>query len=78
VVAPPHVMIFYPDPKMLDAYPADPKSGGPWVLVVGSADTGCQIALEKSPWRVQQGGTALYVLYRPSFVADCRAPRLWS
>lgn len=36
VVAPPHVMLLYPDPKMLDAYPTDPKSGGPWVMWKGT------------------------------------------
>ena len=36
VVAGPHIMILYPDAKMLDAYPTDPKSGGPWVMWKGS------------------------------------------
>jgi hypothetical protein len=36
VVAPPHVMVLYQDPKMLDAYPTDPKNGGPWVMWKGS------------------------------------------
>lgn len=36
VVAPPHVMLLYPDPKMLDAYPTDPKNGGPWVMWKGT------------------------------------------
>ncbi|MGA7951904.1 MAG: hypothetical protein WCA07_00140 [Gloeobacterales cyanobacterium] len=36
VVAPPHVMVLYPDPKMLEAYPTDPKSGGPWVMWKGT------------------------------------------
>jgi hypothetical protein len=36
VVAPPHVMVLYRDPKMLDAYPTDPKSGGPWVMWKGT------------------------------------------
>ena len=30
VVTPAHIMVLYADPKMLDAYPTDPKSGGPW------------------------------------------------
>jgi hypothetical protein len=36
VVAPPHVMVLYPDPKMLEAYTTDPKSGGPWVMWKGT------------------------------------------
>ena len=36
VVAPPHVMVLYQDPKMLNAYPTDPKSGGPWVMWKGT------------------------------------------
>ena len=36
VVAPPHVMVLYQDPKMLEAYPMDPKSGGPWVMWKGT------------------------------------------
>ena len=36
VVDPPHVMVLYQDPKMLDAYPTDPKSGGPWVMWKGT------------------------------------------
>lgn len=36
VVTPPHVMVLYQDPKMLDAYPTDPKSGGPWVMWKGT------------------------------------------
>jgi len=35
VVSPPHIMVLYQDPKMLDAYPTDPKSGGPWVMWKG-------------------------------------------
>ena len=30
VVSPPHLMLLLPNPKMLDAYPTDPKNGGPW------------------------------------------------
>jgi len=36
VVAPAHVMVLYKDPKMLDAYPTDPKNGGPWVMWKGT------------------------------------------
>ncbi len=36
VVSPPHIMVIYQDPKMLDAYPTDPKSGGPWVMWKGT------------------------------------------
>jgi hypothetical protein len=36
VVAPPHVMVLFQDLKMLDAYPTDPKNGGPWVMWKGT------------------------------------------
>ena len=36
VVSPAHIMVLYADPKMLDAYPTDPKSGGPWVMWKGT------------------------------------------
>jgi hypothetical protein len=36
VVSPPHIMVLYSDPKMLDAYPTDPKRGGPWVMWKGT------------------------------------------
>jgi hypothetical protein len=36
VVSPPHIMVLYQDPKMLDAFPTDPKSGGPWVMWKGT------------------------------------------
>jgi len=36
VVAPPHIMVLYQDPKMLDAFPTDPKTGGPWVMWKGT------------------------------------------
>jgi hypothetical protein len=36
VVSPAHLMILFPDPKMLDAYPTDPKDGGPWVMWKGT------------------------------------------
>jgi len=36
VVAPPHIMVLYQEPRMLDAYPTDPKTGGPWVMWKGT------------------------------------------
>ncbi len=36
VIAPPHVMVLFQDARMLDAYPTDPKSGGPWVMWKGT------------------------------------------
>ena len=36
VVSPPHIMVLYSDPKLLDAYPTDPKTGGPWVMWKGT------------------------------------------
>jgi ribosomal protein S11 len=35
-VSPAHVMVLYQDRNMLDAYPTDPKSGGPWVMWKGT------------------------------------------
>jgi hypothetical protein len=36
VVAPAHIMVLYGDAKMLDAFPTDPTSGGPWVMWKGT------------------------------------------
>ena len=36
VVSPPHIMVLYADASMLEAYPTDPKSGGPWVMWKGT------------------------------------------
>jgi hypothetical protein len=36
VVSPAHLMVLFPDPKMLDSYPTDPKNGGPWVMWKGT------------------------------------------
>ncbi|MEO8215711.1 MAG: hypothetical protein ABI718_01365 [Acidobacteriota bacterium] len=36
VVTPPHVMVIYPDTKMLDGFSDDPASGGPWVMWKGT------------------------------------------
>ena len=36
VVSPPHIMVLYADLKMLDAFPTDPSSGGPWVMWKGT------------------------------------------
>ena len=36
VVSPAHIMVLYQDLKMLDAFPTDPKSGGPWVMWKGT------------------------------------------
>jgi len=36
VVSPPHIMLLVDDPKMLDSYPDDPKSGGPWGMWKGT------------------------------------------
>lgn len=36
VVASAHVMVLFPDLKALDAYPTDPKQGGPWVMWKGT------------------------------------------
>jgi hypothetical protein len=36
VLSPPHVMVLYQDLTMLDAFPTDPKNGGPWVMWKGT------------------------------------------
>ena len=36
VVSPPHIMVLFPDTVALDAFPTDPKSGGPWVMWKGT------------------------------------------
>ena len=36
VVSPSHIMVLYEDTKMLDAFPTDPKGGGPWVMWKGT------------------------------------------
>jgi hypothetical protein len=36
VVAPAHIMVLYADTKMLDSFPTDPTSGGPWVMWKGT------------------------------------------
>jgi hypothetical protein len=36
VVSPPHLMLLLPDSRMLDAYPTDPRNGGPWVMWKGT------------------------------------------
>jgi hypothetical protein len=36
VVTPAHVMVLFADPKSLDVYSTDPKSGGPWVMWKGT------------------------------------------
>ena len=36
VTSPAHIMVLYADLKMLDAFPTDPKNGGPWVMWKGT------------------------------------------
>jgi hypothetical protein len=36
VVSGPHVMVAVPTPALLDAFPADPATGGPWVMWKGT------------------------------------------
>jgi hypothetical protein len=36
IVTGPHVMILPNDPAQLDAFPTDPKAGGPWVMWKGT------------------------------------------
>ena len=35
-VSPSHIMVLYADTKLLDAFPTDPKNGGPWVMWKGT------------------------------------------
>jgi hypothetical protein len=48
VVAPPHVMILYADHKLLDAYPTDPKTGGPWVMWKGTPYAHVMVPVSKT------------------------------
>jgi hypothetical protein len=36
IVSPPHLMIAVPNPQQLDAFPTDPRAGGPWVMWKGT------------------------------------------
>jgi|SRR3990172_5783081 len=36
VVSPPHTMVLFPNLSVLDAFPTDPHSGGPWVMWKGT------------------------------------------
>ena len=36
VVSPPHIMILPTDAAQFDAFPTDPKAGGPWVMWKGT------------------------------------------
>jgi hypothetical protein len=36
IVSPPHIMVLYADLKVLDSFPTDPKTGGPWVMWKGT------------------------------------------
>lgn len=36
VMSPAHVMVAVPDPRQLDVFPTDPRSGGPWVMWKGT------------------------------------------
>jgi hypothetical protein len=36
VVSPAHIMVLYRDSPMLEAFPTDPKNGGPWVMWKGT------------------------------------------
>jgi hypothetical protein len=36
IVSGPHLMVVVPNAQQLDAYPSDPKAGGPWVMWKGT------------------------------------------
>jgi len=36
VFSPAHLMVLFQDQKMLDSYPTDPMTGGPWVMWKGT------------------------------------------
>ena len=48
VVAPEHVMVLFPDTKMLDGFSADPKNGGPWVMWKGSPYAHLMVPVSKT------------------------------
>jgi hypothetical protein len=48
VVTPAHTMVLLPDPKMLDSYPSDPKTGGPFVMYKGTPYAHLMVPVPKS------------------------------
>ena len=56
VVSPAHLMILFPDPSMLDAYPTDPQSGGPWVMWKGTPYAHLMLPVSNSKKPVMQAG----------------------
>src|SRR4029079_19006041 len=51
VVTPAHTMVIVPDPKQLDAYPSDPKSGGPFVMFKGTPYAHLMVPAHYTPKR---------------------------
>lgn len=54
VVSPPHLMLLLPDPRMLDAYPTDPRNGGPWVMWKGTPYAHVMIPVSPTKTAVMQ------------------------
>jgi hypothetical protein len=48
VMTPAHTMVLLPDPKMLDSYPSDPKTGGPFVMFKGTPYAHLMVPVPKS------------------------------
>jgi hypothetical protein len=51
VVSPPHVMVLLPDVSLLDAFPTDPHSGGPWVMWKGTKYAHLMVPMVSVPKR---------------------------
>jgi len=49
VVAPPHVMVLVPDPRLLDSLPTDPHAGGAWVMYKGTPYAHIMVPLAPVP-----------------------------
>jgi hypothetical protein len=58
VTSPPHVMVLYQDLKMLDAFPSDPQSGGPWVMWKGTPYAHLMVPVAATKAATVSGATA--------------------
>jgi hypothetical protein len=56
VVSPAHLMLLFPDAAMLDAYPSDPRNGGPWVMWKGTPYAHLMVPVSPSKKPIMQAG----------------------
>ena len=56
VTTPAHIMVLLPDPKMLEAYPTDPKAGGPFVMWKGTPYAHVMVPVGERPAQRQVAG----------------------